>query len=32
MDHEEDGFENVLEYDDAERRVILEDDGQRNEY
>lgn len=30
MDHDE--FENVMEYQDAERAVILEDDGERNEF
>lgn len=30
MDHDE--FENTMEYQDAEREVILEDDGERNEY
>lgn len=29
---DEDGFENVMEYQDAERAVILEDDGERNEF
>ncbi|AXC36130.1 hypothetical protein SEA_MUSETTA_22 [Microbacterium phage Musetta] len=30
MDYDE--FENVMEYEDAKREVILEDDGERNEY
>lgn len=30
MDYDE--FENTMEYQDAQRAVILEDDGERNEY
>lgn len=32
MDDELDGFENTMEYFDAQREVLLEDDGERNEY